>query len=271
MRRVAGFPCWLALAALAACGSDAPTPAPASAAGSTAAAPAPEAAAPDGVELVLAPAPHAEWDAARARATAALLRRRLEAAGIPGVTVAAVAGDRVAVGVPGPEPARLAAIRELVLAPGLLELRLVAAESEVGRWEPPAAPPGHRWVRAREDGDPPELVRLDDDAVTGADVADARVVPGPLGEFAVEATLTPGGSERLGRLTGEHVGRRLAIVWDDRVVLAPVIQERITGRALVTPGTGFQREEADRLAALMKLGPLPAPLGLVEERRVTPR
>ena len=234
---------------------------------------APARAATNGVELILAPAPHAEWDATRAQAAARLLRRRLEAAGVPGVTVEAVAGDRVAVRVADAEPARLARVRELALAPAMLELRLVAAEAEVGRWEPPRAPPGHRWVRPRDAADPPELVRLDADAVTGADVADARVVSGPFGEFAVEATLTPEGSERLGRLTGAHVGRRLAIIWDDRVVLAPVVQERITGRALVTPATGFQREEADRLVALMKLGPLPAPLGLVEERRVgsTPR
>jgi preprotein translocase subunit SecD len=263
---------WLVLAAatLPGCGRDpgaAPTPVPApDAAG--AGSPRPPSA---GVELVLAPAPHADWTPAIAREAAERLRRRLAAAGMADATVEAAADGRLHVGVTGDEPARLARVRTVALSPGFLELRLVASEAEVGRWEPPAAPPGHRWVRAHNASEPPELVRLDDADVTGVDVADARVVPGPFGDFAVEATLTAAGSERLGRLTGQHVGRRLAIVWDDRVLLAPVIQERITGRALLTPAGGLPREEADQLAALLRVGPMPAPLGLVEERRVEPQ
>jgi preprotein translocase subunit SecD len=71
------------------------------------------------------------------------------------------------------------------------------------------------------------------------------------------------------QITGANVRRRLAIVLDNRVYSAPVIQERIGGgRASITGS--FDIKEARDLAIILRAGALPAPVEIVEERTVGP-
>ncbi len=70
------------------------------------------------------------------------------------------------------------------------------------------------------------------------------------------------------RVTGENVGRRLAIVLDGRVHSAPNIKERIRGAASITGN--FTNEQAKDLQIVLQAGALPAPLEVVEERTVGP-
>ncbi|MEW5930575.1 MAG: protein translocase subunit SecD [Gemmatimonadota bacterium] len=80
-------------------------------------------------------------------------------------------------------------------------------------------------------------------------------------------------SRRGGRIfekaTGENVGRQMAIVLDDRVHSAPVIQSQIANRGQIDLG-GATLEEASDLALVLRAGALPAPLRIVEERTVGP-
>ena len=71
------------------------------------------------------------------------------------------------------------------------------------------------------------------------------------------------------RLTGDNVGRQLAIVLDDVVQSAPVIQDKIRGgRASIT---GLDNdEEARDLAIVLRAGALPTDLVALEERTVGP-
>jgi preprotein translocase subunit SecD len=71
------------------------------------------------------------------------------------------------------------------------------------------------------------------------------------------------------RATGENVGRQMAIVLDDRVYSAPVIQSQISNRGQIEMG-GSSLEEASDLALVLRAGALPAPLRIVEERTVGP-
>ncbi|HEV2150023.1 MAG TPA: protein translocase subunit SecD [Longimicrobiaceae bacterium] len=71
------------------------------------------------------------------------------------------------------------------------------------------------------------------------------------------------------RATGENVGRQMAIVLDDRVYSAPVIQTQISNRGQIDLG-GASLEEASDLALVLRAGALPAPLRIVEERTVGP-
>ncbi|RKZ02157.1 MAG: protein translocase subunit SecD [Candidatus Hydrothermota bacterium] len=77
------------------------------------------------------------------------------------------------------------------------------------------------------------------------------------------------GASKFAAVTGANVGRRLAIVLDNLVQSAPVIQERIPGgRARIT---GFESlDEAKELAIVLRAGALPAPVKIVEERTVGP-
>src|SRR5262249_10764989 len=106
--------------------------------------------------------------------------------------------------------------------------------------------------------------------MTGDLVADARVRPptnveGPY----VELILNDRGARLFEKITGENVGRRLAIILDNTVYSAPVIREKIGGgRASITGS--FDIKEARDLAIVLRAGALPAPVSIAEERTVGP-
>lgn len=75
------------------------------------------------------------------------------------------------------------------------------------------------------------------------------------------------GTERFGRITKNNVGKRLAIVLDNKVQSAPVIREEITGGEASISGI-FSMEEASNLAIVLRSGSLPAPIEIREERTV---
>ncbi|HWP56881.1 MAG TPA: protein translocase subunit SecD [Candidatus Acidoferrales bacterium] len=106
--------------------------------------------------------------------------------------------------------------------------------------------------------------------MTGDYIADARVRPGSGIEGPyVEVILNSQGARIFERITGENVKRRLAIILDNRVYSAPVIQERIGGgRASITGA--FDIKEARDLAIVLRAGALPAPVQIIEERTVGP-
>ncbi|HXT97819.1 MAG TPA: protein translocase subunit SecD [Polyangia bacterium] len=76
------------------------------------------------------------------------------------------------------------------------------------------------------------------------------------------------------RLTSENVGRKMAILLDDQVKSAPVIESRIGARGRITLG-GFgdpmaQQQEAKDLVSVLRSGALPAPLHKTFETQVGP-
>lgn len=80
-------------------------------------------------------------------------------------------------------------------------------------------------------------------------------------------------SRRGGRIfergTGENIGEYMAIVLDDRVVSAPVIQSQIGANGQIDLAGGTI-EEARDLALVLRAGALPAPMQIVEERTIGP-
>ncbi len=77
------------------------------------------------------------------------------------------------------------------------------------------------------------------------------------------------GGKLFEQITGANVKKRLAIILDDNVYSAPVIQERIPGgRAQITGR--FDTKEASDLAIVLRAGALPAPVKIIEQRTVGP-
>ncbi len=66
--------------------------------------------------------------------------------------------------------------------------------------------------------------------------------------WQVDFSLTPDGTERFAAITGQNIGRRLAIVIDGQLITAPVIQSPITGGKGQITGN-FTEQEAKDLAA----------------------
>ncbi len=108
--------------------------------------------------------------------------------------------------------------------------------------------------------------------LTGAYLVDARATIGQqqvAGQPVVHITFDRTGAALFARITGENVGKRLAIVLDGVVQSAPRIQERIpTGSAQITGIPSLQ--EAQDLAAILRAGALPVPVRIEEERIVGP-
>ncbi len=106
--------------------------------------------------------------------------------------------------------------------------------------------------------------------VDGANLVDARpTIDSRTQQWVVSFEFDSIGARRFGQVTQENVQRPFAIVLDDKVLSAPVIQEPILGGRGQISGN-FTAETAQELAVLLRAGALPAPLTIVEERSVGP-
>ncbi len=75
------------------------------------------------------------------------------------------------------------------------------------------------------------------------------------------------GTRKFGEITSKNVGKRLAILLDNKVISAPSLREPILQGSGVISGN-FSVETANDLALLLRAGSLPAPLNIIEERTV---
>jgi len=108
--------------------------------------------------------------------------------------------------------------------------------------------------------------------LSGDDVNDAQTNPNPqTGMYYVALEFKPRGQSVFAEVTGNNVGKRFAIVLDDKVRSAPVINERINGTASISMGgqnIDEQAKEAGMLALVLRSGALPAPVVVGEVRTV---
>jgi len=113
--------------------------------------------------------------------------------------------------------------------------------------------------------------------MTGEYITDARVAfdnsPGEGNRPYVEVRFNRTGAELFGKLTRENVKKRMAIVLDDTVDSAPIIQTEIPGGICSIHLGGLKPvneilQEAKDLVLVLKSGALPAPVRILEERSV---
>ena len=105
-------------------------------------------------------------------------------------------------------------------------------------------------------------------AVTGRDLKNARVDRDKFNQPAVMFFLNAAGAVKFAKVTGENVGKRLAIVLDKRVQSAPVINSQIKESGIIEGN--FTAEKADALSLVLRSGALPAEMIILEERTVGP-
>ena len=106
--------------------------------------------------------------------------------------------------------------------------------------------------------------------MTGDVIKDARVsLDSQFHEPYVSMEFNDIGARLFEQITGTNVKKRLAIILDNNVYSAPVIQEKIGGgRAQITGR--FNMDEANDLAIVLRAGALPAPVKIIEQRLVGP-
>lgn len=125
-----------------------------------------------------------------------------------------------------------------------------------------------------EAGAIPYLLRMDTDLGGGA-LDDAFVGYDQYGGPQVSLHFSSAGATKFSDLTGNNVGKQMAIVLDKVVKSAPSIRDRISGgQAVITLGGGRDRnqmmDEAKMISTALRAGALPASLEQLEERRVGP-
>jgi preprotein translocase subunit SecD len=105
--------------------------------------------------------------------------------------------------------------------------------------------------------------------VTGEELVDAQPSFDQNGRPAVSFRFNTTGARKFGDYTRDNIGAPFAIVLDDEVISAPVIQSHIPGGSGIITGN-FTVEESTNLAVLLRAGALPAGLEFLEERTIGP-
>jgi SecD/SecF fusion protein len=100
-------------------------------------------------------------------------------------------------------------------------------------------------------------------------ISNARSQTSQTGEVEVSMEMTAQAASRWAQITGANTGKHIAIVLDDRVYSAPVVNQKISGGQSQITGN-FDIKEADDLANVLKAGKLPAPARIVASDVVGP-
>jgi preprotein translocase subunit SecD len=201
------------------------------------------------------------------------IRNRIDAFGVSEPSISKQGTQRIVVQLPGLKDPQRAI--DLIGKTARLEFKLVQSRGT----SPNATPPTGTERLFSKEKDPKTGQLVQGQAyfvdrrtlLTGDMLADARALPDNLnfGQYYVLMRLDSRGKRTFARVTQENVGRALAIVLDDTIFSAPVIQEPITGGEARITGH-FTPEEARDLAIVLREGALPAPVTIIENRLVGP-
>lgn len=176
--------------------------------------------------------------------------------------------DRILVQVPGlQDPTRLKA---LLGQTAKMDFRMVDTTVPPDQALQGRVPPDSELLPNAEAPNTPSVVVKKQVLVSGGDLTDAQ--PGfdqRSGQPIVSFKFNTSGSRKFAQATIENVKQPFAIVLDNKVISAPVIQEPITGGQGQISGN-FTVQQANDLAILLRAGALPAPLTIIEERTVGP-
>jgi len=211
------------------------------------------------------------------------ITRRINALGLTEPTIAFTGrgDDEILVQLPGEgDPTRAKAV---IQAGGQLQLKLLADEQTYPSQAAALAahggvlPAGTEIVPGKSENNAPGqapqqiyYVLNRAAAVTGQDLRSATPQPSASnpGQYDVDFTLSTAAAARFGPFTESNVGHRMAIVLDNQVYTAPVINSRIEDRGEITGN--FSQQSAQDLALVLKAGALPASIKYLEERTVGP-
>lgn len=195
-----------------------------------------------------------------------VIRNRIDEFGVKEPSIQLQGTENIVVQLPGVTDRNRAL--DLLAKTAHLEFKMVADDPEKLKSAiAGTVPEGYELVYSENE---PLLIETAP-ALIGDAVIDARVDfdQSAFGQPYVGFTLSAEGSRAFAKVTRENIGRRLAIVLDGKIKSAPRIeteipsgQGRITGR--------FSQQEASDLAIVLRVGALPAPIVVEEERTVGP-
>ena len=218
------------------------------------------------------------------------IRNRIDQFGVSEPTIHRQGENEIVVQLPGVKDPKMAI--DLIGKTAQLEFKLVDDESPLAAQLPQAIAPSDEEALLKQFAD---KLSADDEilfekkvnretgvvtklpillkkqaVLTGDLLSEARVnLDSRFSEPNVSIAFNEVGAKRFEEITGANVKKRLAIILDNTVYSAPVIQERIGGGTAQISGN-FSMDEAKDLSIVLKAGALPAPLKMLQNVTVGP-
>ena len=199
------------------------------------------------------------------------IRNRLNEFGLAEPTVARQGEDKILVEVPGIKTqADEQRIRELIARAAHLQLMAVD-EDRVARVDTMSENEAKSFgdVILPDISTPQKYLVKQIPMLDGSMLTDAKVGFDENNQPVINFSLNGQGAKVFGDFTAVSVGKRMAVVLDDKVYSAPNIRERIGGGRVQISGS-FRIEEAHDLAIALRSGALLAPVVVMEKRSVGP-
>lgn len=202
------------------------------------------------------------------------IRNRIDQFGVSEPLIQKQGADKIVVELPGVDnPER---VKNLIKVTAMLEWKLVKAG--------PAA--DEQTLLASFGGKVPddaEIVKGDPKkgmggfylvskvaAVTGRDLRTVRQTTDEWNSPAVSFTLNSEGGARFEQITGENIGKSIAIILDNKVQQAPTVEDRISRSQGGIIRGRYTAEEANDLVVILRAGALPAGIRYLEDRTIGP-
>jgi preprotein translocase subunit SecD len=218
------------------------------------------------------------------------IRNRIDQFGVSEPTIHRQAENEIVVQLPGVKDPKRAI--DLIGKTAQLEFKIVDDDAKVAAELPQSVAPGEEDAVVQQfAGRTPEdayilfekkvnretgavrkipLLIKKQASLTGELLSDAKVnLDSRFNEPNVSISFNTEGAKLFEETTGANVKKRLAIILDNTVYSAPVIQEKIAGGNAQITGS-FTLDEAKDLSIVLKAGALPAPLKMLQNVTVGP-
>lgn len=218
-----------------------------------------------GTDIVvqLSAAERAATDSRTMQQSLEIIRRRIDEVGTREPTIQRQGDNRILIQVPGVGSAE--EVKQLIGTTAKLTFQPVIRQT--GDENATVAPREKLMPDANNKG---VFYVLEDHAVvTGEELTNAQPAFDQNGRPAVNFQFNPSGARKFGDYTAANIGKPFAIVLDNEVISAPVIQSHIPGGSGIITGN-FTVEESTNLAVLLRAGALPAKMTFLEERTIGP-
>ena len=220
------------------------------------------------LEVDTAKIPDAQKDGAIDRAVE-IIQNRIDQFGVREPYITKQGRNQIVVQLPGLTDQDRA--REIVAKTAHLEFKLVTDDEKVIKDALAGTVlEGYEVKQLADEGRLEETVVLESKPVlTGDKLTNASVGFDNYGQAIVQIQFDKEGSKIFDSVTFQNIGKRLAIVLDDKVHSAPVIRDRIpSGKGQISGN--FTTQQASDLALVLNAGALPAPVKIIEQRTVGP-
>ena len=197
-----------------------------------------------------------------------IIRNRIDEFGVRETSIQKQGEDEIIVQLPGVTDRERAI--DIIGKTAMLEFKIVSDDpAKLKDALAGTVADGYELKYTLEDNEPMLLEKkaaLVGDALTGAEV---RFDQGQFNEPIVSLKFNAAGAKKFSEVTASNIGKRLAIVLDGKVQSAPRIKDAIpSGEAVITGR--FDVQQAQDLALILRIGALPAPMHIEEERTVGP-